>query len=190
MNVRKSAALVVLVVVVALAAIIAAFVSTSPASEVTYQAPASAVHASLGETVSDGTIALRLNGISGASNPATSSAWITDNAEAHAYGVYRFSLTPPPGDAYLIANVTVTNVHHAEIPFNYGYFVLVARDGTAYYASFAVCNSGCSAQALVNSTLNENFTSDVYVLFSVPTGTQPTQIAYTGVTPPIVMSSI
>jgi hypothetical protein len=189
MNVRKRAALVILVIIVALAAIIAAYVSTSPASEVTYHAPASAVHASLGETASDGTIALRLNSISDASNTTTSSTWITDNAEAHAYGVYRFSLTPPPGDAYLIANVTVTNVHHSEIPFNYGYFVLVARDGTAYYASYAVCNSGCSAQALQNSTLNENFTSDILVLFSVPTGTQPTQIAYTGATPPIVMPS-
>jgi hypothetical protein len=189
MNVRKRAALVILVIIVALAAIIAAYVSTSPASEVTYHAPASAVHASLGETVSDGTIALRLNGITDASNPATSSTWITDNAEAHAYGVYRFSLTPPSGDAYLIANVTVTNVHHAEIPFDYGYFVLVAHDGTAYYASYAVCNSGCSAQALQNSTLNATFTSDVYVLFSVPSAAQPMQIAYTGASPPIEMSS-
>jgi hypothetical protein len=188
MNVRKRAALVIFVVIVAFVAIIAAFVSTSPASEVTYQAPASAVHASLGETASDGTIALRLNGISDASNPATSSAWITDNVEAHAYEVYRFSLTPPPGDSYLVANVTVTNVHHAGIPFDYGYFVLVAHDGTAYYASYAVCNSGCSAQALANSTLSETFTSDMFVLFSVPTGAQPTQIAYTGATPPIVMS--
>jgi hypothetical protein len=189
MNARKRAAIVILVVIVALVAIIAAFVSTSPASEVTYHAPASALHGSLGETVSDGTIALRLNGISDASNPATSSTWITYNVEAHAYEVYRFSLTPPPSDAYLIANVTVTNVHHAEIPFDYGYFVLIARDGTAYYANYAVCNSGCSAQALVSRTLNETFTSDVFVLFSAPTGTQPTQIAYTGATPPIVMSS-
>jgi hypothetical protein len=103
--------------------------------------------------------------------------------------VYRFSLTPPSGDAYLIANVTVTNVHHAEIPFDYGYFVLVAHDGTAYYASYAVCNSGCSAQALQNSTLNATFTSDVYVLFSVPSAAQPMQIAYTGASPPIEMSS-
>ena len=189
MNARKSAAIVILVVVVVLAATIAAFVST-PASEVTYQAPASTVHASLGETASDGTIALRLNSISDASNTTTSSAWITSNAEAHAYGVYRFSLTPPPGDSYLIANVTVTNVHHTEIPFDYGYFVLVARDGTAYYASYAVCNSGCSAQALASRALNETFAGDLYVLFSVPAATQPTQIAYTGATPPIVVSSV
>ena len=123
------------------------------------------MHASLDETANDGTIALRLNSISDASNTTTSSAWITFSVEAHAYAVYRFSLTPPPGDSYLIANVTVTNVHHTEIPFDYGYFVAVARDGTAYYASYAVCNSGCSAHALKNSTLNENFTGDMFVLF-------------------------
>ena len=67
--------------------------------------------------------------------------------------------------------------------------MLVARDGTAYYANYAVCNTGCSAQALKNRALNETFTSDLYVLFSVPTATQPIQIAYTGATPPIVMSS-
>jgi hypothetical protein len=66
---------------------------------------------------------------------------------------------------------------------------LIARDGTAYYANYAVCNKGCSAQALANSALNETFASDVYVLFSVPSATQPTQIAYTGANPPIVMAS-
>jgi hypothetical protein len=140
--------------------------------------------------VSNGTIALRLNGITDASNPATSSAWITFNIEARANGVSRFPLTPPPGDSYLVANVTVTNVHHAEIPFDYGYFVLIARDGTAYYSSYAVCNSGCSAQALVARALNANFTSDVYVLFSVPAAAQPAQLVYTASSPPIVMSSI
>ena len=190
MNVRKSTALVILVVIVALAASLATFVLTSPASEVTYQEPASAVHESLGETVSDGTIALQLNSISDASNPATRSAWITFNVAAHANGVHRFSLTPPPGDSYLIANVTVTNVHHTEIPFDPGDFVLIAHDGTAYYANYAVCNTGCSAQALVSRAINETFASDVYMLFSVPTVTQPTQLAYTGAAPPIVMSSI
>ena len=183
MNAKQGAALVILVIVVALAASV--FLSASPA-KVTYNEPASAVHASLGETASDGTIALRLNRISDASDPATSSTWIEFN---NGSVVYRFSLTPPPASRYLIANVTVTNVHHTQIPFDYGYFVLVARDGTAYYANYAVCNTGCSAQALKNSALNETFTSDLYVLFSVPSATQPTQIAYTGATPPIVMSS-
>jgi hypothetical protein len=81
-------------------------------------------------------------------------------------------------------------VRHTEIPFDGGDFVLIARDDTAYCANYAVCNTGSSAQALVSRALNETFTSDVYVLFSVPTATQPTQIAYTGATPLIVMSSV
>ena len=76
MNAKQGAALVILLIVVALAASV--FLSASPA-KVTYNEPASAVHASLGKTASDGTIALRLNGISDASDPATSSTWIEFN---------------------------------------------------------------------------------------------------------------
>ncbi len=187
MNAKQGAALalVVLLVVVALAASVV-FLSAPP---VTYTAPASAVRASLGETASDGTIALRLNSISDASDPATSRVWIEFNNQDYATGVYYFSLTPPPASSYLVANVTVANVNHTEIPFDYGDFVLIAHDGTAYYANYAVCNAGCSAHALADSALNENFTSDMYVLFSVASATQPIQIAYTGATPPIVMST-
>ena len=190
MNAKQSAALalVVLLVVVALAASANSLLSVPPA-KVTYTEPASAVHTSLGETANDGTIALRLNSISDASNPATASVWIEFNNVDYANGVYYFSLTPPPASRYLVANVTVTNVNHTEIPFDYADFVLIAHDGTAYYANYAVCNAGCSAQALAGRALNENFTSDVYVLFSVPSAAQPTQIAYTGANPPIVMSS-
>ncbi len=189
MNAKQGAALalVVLVVVVGLAA--SAFL-WAPSANVTYTVPTSAIRASLGETVSDETIALRLNSISDASKPATASTWIEFNTESHAaFDLYNFSLTPPPASRYLVANVTVTNVHHTEIPFDYGDFVLIAHDGAAYYPNYAVCNVGCSAQALKNSALNETFTSDVYVLFSVPSATQPLQVAYTGATPPIVMSS-
>ena len=112
-------------------------------------------------------------------------AWIEFNNGDYGNGVYNFSLTPPPASRYLVANVTVTNVHHTEIPFDYGDFVLIAHDGTAYYANYAVCNTGCSAQALENRALNETFSSDMYVLFSVPAATQPVQIAYTGATPPL-----
>ena len=187
MNAKQGAALalVVLLVVVALAASVV-FLSAPP---VTYTVPASAERASLGETASNGTIALRLNSISDASDPATASVWVEFNSQDYATGVYYFSLTPPPASRYLVANVTVTNVNHTEIPFDYGDFVLIAHDGTAYYANYAVCNAGCSAQALAGSALNENFTSDVYVLFSVASATQPMQIAYTGATPPIVMST-
>jgi hypothetical protein len=187
-NAKQGAALAIVgsLIVIALAA---SFLSASPA-KVTYNEPASAIHASLGKTASDGTITLRLNGISDASDPATSRAWIEFNNESNnASGVYDLSLTPPPASRYLVANVTVTNVGHTQIPFDYGDFVLIARDGTAYYANYAVCNKGCSAQALANSALNETFASDVYVLFSVPSATQPTQIAYTGANPPIVMAS-
>lgn len=187
MNAKQGAALalIVLLVVVALAASVV-FLSAPP---VTYTVPASAERAALGETASNGTIALRLNSISDASNPATASVWIEFNNVDYANGVYYFSLTPPPASRYLVANVTVKNVNHTEIPFDYADFVLIAHDGTAYYANYAVCNAGCSAQALAGRALNENFTSDVYVLFSVPSAAQPTQIAYTGANPPIVMSS-
>jgi hypothetical protein len=186
-NAKQGAALglVVLLVVVALAASVV-FLSAPP---VTYTVPASAERASLGETASNGTIALRLNSISNASDPATAGVWVEFNNQDYANGVYYFSLTPPPASRYLVANVTVTNVNHTQIPFDYGDFVLIARDGTAYYANYAVCNVGCSAQALAGSALNENFTSDMYVLFSVASATQPIQIAYTGATPPIVMST-
>lgn len=189
MNAKQGAALaiVVLLMVTALAASANSFLS-APTNDVTYKEPASAVHASLGETASDGTIALRLNGISDTSNPGTSSAWIEFNRESNP-SVYNFSLTPPPASRYLVTNVTVTNVHSTEIPFAYGNFVLIARDGTAYYANYAVCSKGCSAQALTNGVLGETFTSDLYVLFSVPSATQPIEIAYTGASPPIVMSS-
>jgi hypothetical protein len=187
-NAKQGAALALIVCLVVVALAASAFLSSPPAN-VTYTAPASAVRASLGETVSDGTIALRLNSISDASNPATATVWIEFNKGDYATGVYYFSLTPPPASRYLVANVTVTNVHHTEIPFDYGDFVLIAHDGTAYYANYAVCNTGCSAQALANRALNETFSSDVYVLFSVPAATQPVQIAYTGADPPVVMSS-
>jgi hypothetical protein len=186
-NTKQGAALALVVLLVVIVAA-SAFLSAQPAN-VTYTVPASAERASLGETASNGTIALRLNSINDASDPATSRAWVEFNNEDYATGVYYFSLTPPPASRYLVANVTVTNVNHTEVPFDYGDFVLIARDGTAYYANYAVCNAGCSAQALAKGALNETFTSDVYVLFSVPSATQPTQIAYTGANPPVVMSS-
>ncbi|MGZ4853374.1 MAG: hypothetical protein ACXV3D_09345 [Halobacteriota archaeon] len=74
MNAKQGAAvaIVVLLTVAALAASANSFLS-APTNDGTYKEPASAVHASLGETASDGTMALRLNGISDTSNPGTSS---------------------------------------------------------------------------------------------------------------------
>jgi hypothetical protein len=80
-------------------------------------------------------------------------------------------------------------VRGTEIPFDYGDFVLITRDGTAYYANYAVCSTDCCLQAFVSHALDANFTSDTDVLFSVLGATQPMQIAYTGATPPIVISS-
>jgi hypothetical protein len=188
-NAKQGAALAIVVCLVVVVLAASALLSAPNANIITYTAPASAIHASLGETASDGTVALRLNSISDASNTTTSSTWIEFNLEFEPIGTYNFSLTPPPGSSYLVANVTVTNVHHAEIHFDYGDCVLIARDGTAYYANYAVCNTGCSAQALNNRALNESFSSDVYVLFSVPTAAQPVQLAYTGATPPIVIAT-
>jgi hypothetical protein len=99
--------IIILLVVGALAASMGTLLVTTPTKEVTYKAPASAVRASLGTTANSDTIALRLNGVSDASNPATRDSWVTFNNESV---TYRMSLTPPPGERYLIANVTVTNV--------------------------------------------------------------------------------
>jgi hypothetical protein len=178
-------AIVVIVIYIVLGVSFAVFLPNAPATHSTYQEPASAIRASLGKSASDGRIALTLNGITNASDPATRDTWIALNANA---SVYSHTLTPPPGDQYLIANVTVTNVHQAQIPFTHAAFALVTPDGTAYYANYAVCSSGCDAQAFKNSTLNETFSSDMYVLFSVPAGTSDVKLVYTASDPPIVMS--
>jgi len=190
-NAKQGAALaiVILLVVVAVAASADSFLSAQRANDVTYNVPASAVHTSVGETASDGMIALQLNSITNASDPATSRVWIKFNLESQPAGVYNLSLTPPPASQYLVANITVTNVHHATIPFDYGAFALVAGNGTAYYANYAVCNEGCSFQALGTRTLRDTFTNDVYVLFSVPEAMHPTKLVYTASSPQIIIST-
>jgi hypothetical protein len=177
-------AIVVIIIEIVLAVSFGAILPNAPVNKSTYQEPASAIHASLGKSASDGRIALTLNGISDASNPATRDTWVALNNES----VYNHTLTPPPGDQYLIANVTVTNVQQAQTPFTHAAFVLVTPENSAYYANYAVCSSGCTAQALQNRTLNETFSSDIYVLFSVPAGTSDVKLVYTASDPPIVMS--
>jgi len=192
MNVKLAViGIAVLCVVGALAAL--TFVSTAPASFITYKEPASAVHASLGQTTSDGTIALRLNEVSDGSNPATSSTWISLSREAHDAPnmpvlLYCCSLNPSRGDANLVANVTVTNVHNATAPFSFGAFVLVAQDGTAYYPNYVVCGSACTAQVDAKA-LNQTFSSNLYVLFSVPEAMHPVKLVYTASSPPIVLAT-
>ena len=181
-----AAAVVILFIVIALAAIAGTFLATAPASEITYKEPISAVRASLGKTATSDTIALRLNRINDASDPATRAAWPQLNL---ASGVYNISLTPSPGDLYLVANVTVTNVQPTQVPFSYAAFALLTPNNTAYYANYAVCSGGCGAQALKNQTLNAGFSSDLYVLFSVPAGTHAQKVVYTTSNPVIVMSA-
>jgi hypothetical protein len=197
MNVRRCAAVTIAVLFVAVIIIagVPSFFSATPVNETTYVEPASALHASAHTTTTDGTIALRLNDVSDASNPLTESVWIKFNTEGwNTAGsnpdshVYRFSLTPPPGATYLVANVTITNVGNKSIPFTYESFVLIVRDGTPYYPNYAVCSRSCSASVLLGRTLDQNFSSDLLVLFSVPAGAQPTKLAYMASNPPIVTS--
>ena len=181
-----AAAAVITFIVIILAAVAGTFLVTAPTGEITYTEPASAVRASLGKTATSGTIALRLNGITDASDPATSAAWAKLNQES---GYYNMSLAPYPGDRYLVANVTVTNAQPTHVPFSYAAFALLTPNNTAYYAGYAVCSSGCSAQALQNQTLNAGFSSSLYVLFSVPAGTQAQKLVYTTSNPVIVLST-
>ena len=176
--------IIILLVVGALAASMGTLLVTTPTKEVTYKAPASAVRASLGTTANSDTIALRLNGVSDASNPATRDSWVTFNNESV---TYRMSLTPPPGERYLIANVTVTNVRSTNVHFSDTAFALLTTNNTAYYANYAVCNKNCSL-ALENRTLTAGFTSNLYVLFSVPVGAPADKLVYTASNPPIVMA--
>ena len=180
---------VILFIAVALAAIASTFLVTGPTNEITYKVPASALQASLGKTATSKTIALRLNGITDSSNPATRDTWVKFNFESTRI-IYNMSLTPSPGDRYLIANFTVTNVQSTRVPFSYPAFVLLTPNNTAYYANYAVCSHNCSAQALRNQTLSAGFSSDVYVLFSVPAGTHAQKVVYTTSNPPIVMSAV
>ena len=64
---------------------------------------------------------------------------------------------------------------------------MVGRDGSTYYANYAVCDSSCSAAALKNRTLTTPFASDLYVLFSVPVAAEAAELVYAS-SPPIVLA--
>jgi hypothetical protein len=180
--------IVILLVVVALAASIGTLLATTSTEEATYKAPASAVRASLGTTASSDTIALRLNGVSDASKPTTRDTWVKFNNES-ANVTYRMSLTPPAGERFLIANVTVRNLRSTDVHFSDTAFAVLSANNTAYYSDYAVCNQNCS-RALENRTLSAGFTSDLYVLFAVPAGVNADKVVYTASNPPIVMSAV
>ncbi len=166
--------IVILLVAVALAASMGTLLAAAPTKEATYKAPASAVRASLGTTANSDTIALRLNGVSDASNPATRDTWVKFNNRICQCHCIDMSLTPPPGERYLIANVTVTNVRSTDVHFSDTAFAVLTANNTAYYSNYAVCNKNCS-HALENRTLSAGFTSDLYVLFAVPPGPPQTK---------------
>jgi hypothetical protein len=180
--------IVILLIAVGLAASVGTFLAAAPTKEATYTAPASAVRAPLGTTATSDTIALRLNGVSDASNRATRDTWVKFNNDS-ANITYRMSLTPPSGERYLIANVTVKNVKSTAVHFSDTAFAVLTANNTAYYSNYAVCNQNCS-RALENRTLSAGFTSDLYVLFAVPAGTTADKVVYTTSNPPIVMSVV
>jgi len=191
-NAKQTAAVGIVIALVAIIFVASAYAGLLSGTQSATSQPdlSSAVHASLGATADAGTVSLRLDRISDASDPATNAAWIALNREANdAIYLYNYSLTPPPGDRYLVATVTVTNLQSTEVPFSYPDFVLMARDNSSYYPNYAVCNASCAASALENSTLTGSSTNDLLVLFSVPAAAQPAGLAYTGSSPPVVMAA-
>ena len=187
---RKRAITAVAMVAIAIAVItagIGAFVVTvNPSENPTYTQAASSVLAAPYTNATNGQVVLRVNNVSDASDPATAAVWANLSLQAYDEGVYYRALTPSPGEKNLVVNITVTNARSSAVPFTYTDFFIVGRDGSAYYANYAVCNGGCSAAALMNQTLPESFASDLYVLFSVPTTAQPVKLVYAS-SPPVVM---
>ncbi len=182
-----AAAVIVAIAIVIITAGIGAFIVTvHPSEDAPYTETASSVRAAPYTTATNGQVVLRVNNVSDASDPATAGVWANLSLQAHHKGVYYRALTPSPGEKNLVANITVTNARSAAVPFTYTDFVIVGRDGSAYYANYAVCNSSCSAAALKNRTLPESFASDLYVLFSVPATTDAAKLVYAS-SPPIVM---
>jgi len=180
--------IVILLIAVTLAASLGTFLATVPTKEATYTAPASAVRVPLSTTANSDTIALRLNSVRDTSNTTARDVWAKLNNES-ANVPYNMSLTPSPGERYLIANITVKNLKSTAVHFSDTAFAVLTANNTAYYSNYAVCNQNCS-RALENRTLSAGFTSDLYVLFAVPAGTTADKVVYTTSNPPIVMSVV
>ena len=187
---RKRTITAVTIVAIAIALIaagIGAFVVTvHPSEDATYAEAASSVRAAPYTNATNGQVVLRVNNVSDATDPATAAVWANLSLPAPHDKLYYRALTPSPGEKNLVANITVTNARSAAVPFNFTDFVIVGRDGSAFYANYAVCNIGCSATALMNRTLPKSFESDLYVLFSMPTTADAAKLAYAS-SPPIVM---
>jgi hypothetical protein len=184
--------IVILLIAVTLAASLGTFLATVPTKEATYTAPASAVRVPLSTTANSDTIALRLNSVRDTSNTTARDVWAklnNESANVSSKFIYRISLTPSPGERYLIANITVKNLKSTNVHFSDTAFAVLSANNTAYYSNYAVCNQNCS-RALENRTLSAGFTSDLYVLFAVPAGTTADKVVYTTSNPPIVMSAV
>jgi hypothetical protein len=176
-------ALLAAVLICAIAVVAAALLSglqSSPQDNIRYVAPVGAVQATLGQTIGNGYVSLRLNGVSDVNSPTTSDIWISDSSYAP---LQYFPLVPPEGSKYLMANVTVTSAQNVSEPFRFSDFRLVGSDGNAYYPNNAVCDQGCSASVLKNYTLMPGEHGDLYVLFSVPANVSATQIVYSSSDP-------
>jgi hypothetical protein len=178
---------IVAIAVALIAAGVGAFVVTvHPSEDATYTEAASSVRGGPDTNVTNGQVVLRVNNVSDASDPATAGVWASISPQARNVGVFYRALTPSPGEKNLVANITVTNARSAAVPFTYTDFLIVGSDGSAFYANYAICNGSCSISALENRTLPESFTSDLYVLFSVPATADAAKLVYAS-SPPIVI---
>lgn len=187
---RKRTITTVAIVAIAIALIAAGFgafvVTVRPSEDPTYTEAASSIPAAPYTYATNGQVVLRVNNVSDASDPVTAAVWANLSLQAFQEYVDYRALAPSPGEKNLVANITVTNARSAAVPFTYTDFFIVGRDGSAYYANFAVCNLSCSAAALKHQTLPESFTSDLYVLFSVPATADAAKLVYAS-SPPIVI---
>jgi hypothetical protein len=177
---------IVAIAIALIAASVGAFVTVHPSEDPTYTEASSSVRGGPHTNVTNGQVVLRVNSVSDASDPATAAVWTNLSLQAHDENVWYRALTPSPGEKSLVANITVTNARSTAVPFTYTDFVIVGRDGSAYYANYAVCNGSCSAAAVMGQTLPESFASDLYVLFSVPTTADAAKLVYTS-SPAIVI---
>jgi hypothetical protein len=180
--------IVVLVALAAMVSIEALFADVHTAPDGTYSEIAGSIQGPAYTNVTNGKIALTTNNLTDASSPAARDTWIrASNESREASDIYNHSLVPPAGEKYLIANVTVTNVAHRQESFSYADFFIVAKDGRTYYANYAVCSAYCTANVLKSRTLSDNYTSDLYLLFSMPATSEATKLVYAS-NPPIVMT--
>jgi hypothetical protein len=182
-----TAAVIIAIAIALIAAGVGALVTVRPSEEATYTEAATSIRAGPHTNATNGQVVLRANNVVDASDTTTAAVWASLSLQTGHAGVYPYRpLTPSPGEKLLVANITVTNARSAAVPFTYTDLFIVGRDGSAYYANYAACNSNCSAAALKNRTLPESFATDLYVLFSVQATADAAKLVYAS-NPPIVI---